>query len=291
MAEAIRDLRPPQSLDVCQLLGLDIDGTLLDPALFDPVGISFVVKKAVQAAEAAGIEIALITGRQSHSATAIARVLGLKRGWLSCSFGAVTVQFDPKIDGGHRIVRAETFSPHAVLSAIHHLEDVEYALEELGRGYLVNRYWPEGELVEPQILLGDREAPMTPSLMVRSTSLTLAELSGAVGAKGLSCTAFNLRGAAWINITPEGLSKLTGLQGIAETLGIRREGIVAAGDDRGDVEMLRWAGMGVAMGQSCSMVKEAADVVAGPVDKDGIVPIIEFLIAGRGTKGVPARAG
>ena len=45
--------------------------------------------------------------------------------------------------------------------------------------------------------------------------------------------------------------------------------MLAIGDGRNDIEMLRWAGRGVAMGQAVEDVREAADAVTDTVHDDG----------------------
>ena len=45
--------------------------------------------------------------------------------------------------------------------------------------------------------------------------------------------------------------------------------MLAIGDGRNDIEMLRWAGRGVAMGQAVQEVRDAADHVTGTVYDDG----------------------
>ena len=52
---------------------------------------------------------------------------------------------------------------------------------------------------------------------------------------------------------------------------------VAVGDQRNDLEMLRWAAR-VAMGNAPDEVKAAADEVAGDVDDDGLVPVLRALL-------------
>jgi hypothetical protein len=42
-----------------------------------------------------------------------------------------------------------------------------------------------------------------------------------------------------------------------------------------DLQMLSWAGTGLAMGQSSQKVKSVADRVIGPVDQEGIAEWIE----------------
>jgi hydroxymethylpyrimidine pyrophosphatase-like HAD family hydrolase len=57
---------------------------------------------------------------------------------------------------------------------------------------------------------------------------------------------------------------------VAEELGVRQVDVLAIGDGRNDIEMLRWAGRGVAMGQAPLEVQEAADDVTETVTRDGV---------------------
>ena len=52
--------------------------------------------------------------------------------------------------------------------------------------------------------------------------------------------------------------------------GLEQSESMAFGDGENDMEMLRYAGIGVAMGNSSDKVKEAADYVTDSVDNDGI---------------------
>ena len=52
-------------------------------------------------------------------------------------------------------------------------------------------------------------------------------------------------------------------------MGVTAAEVLAIGDGRNDLEMLRWAGRGVAMGQAVPEVHEAADASTLSVDEDG----------------------
>jgi len=54
---------------------------------------------------------------------------------------------------------------------------------------------------------------------------------------------------------------------------------VAVGDGRNDIEMLRWAARGVAMGNAPAEVQAVADEVTGPVGADGLADVLESLLA------------
>jgi len=65
------------------------------------------------------------------------------------------------------------------------------------------------------------------------------------------------------------VSKASGLQIVCDKVGVDAADVLAIGDGRNDIEMLRWAGRGVAMGQSVEEVRAAADDVTGTVYEDG----------------------
>jgi len=82
---------------------------------------------------------------------------------------------------------------------------------------------------------------------------------------------------------PLGVSKGTALERVAQSLGVPRRQVMAIGDSDNDVEMLVWAGLGVAMGNATERVKAVADYVAPGVDQDGVALAIErFCLDQRG---------
>ena len=66
-----------------------------------------------------------------------------------------------------------------------------------------------------------------------------------------------------------GVSKASGLAIVADKLAVDQADVLAIGDGRNDIEMLEWAGRGVAMGQSIEEVRDAADDVTETVYDDG----------------------
>jgi hydroxymethylpyrimidine pyrophosphatase-like HAD family hydrolase len=83
---------------------------------------------------------------------------------------------------------------------------------------------------------------------------------------------------AWLNINPEGVSKGSALELVRRHLGVEPARTVAVGDQRNDLEMLRWAARGVAMGNAPDEVKAAADETTLDVDDDGLVPVLQSLL-------------
>ena len=71
-------------------------------------------------------------------------------------------------------------------------------------------------------------------------------------------------------ITQAGITKATGIQTVMDYLGLPREETAAFGDGYNDIEMLTFAGTGVAMGDAPDAVKASADIVAEPLEADGL---------------------
>lgn len=79
----------------------------------------------------------------------------------------------------------------------------------------------------------------------------------------------------FIEIVPKGVDKGDSLRRLMEHIGIPREDVVCCGDGFNDISMLRYAGVGVAMGNARQEVKDAADYVTATNDEDGIAQVID----------------
>ncbi len=65
------------------------------------------------------------------------------------------------------------------------------------------------------------------------------------------------------------MNKALALVEVAQTLGVDRAAVLALGAGRNAIEMLSWAGRGVAIGDAAPEVQEAADHVTAPFSEDG----------------------
>ncbi len=83
-----------------------------------------------------------------------------------------------------------------------------------------------------------------------------------------------------LEVTAAGVSKGSGLAALGERLGIPPEATIAFGDSDNDLTMLRYAGLGVAMGNAPPHVKAAADRVAPPCTEDGVACVLEEVCGG-----------
>ena len=79
------------------------------------------------------------------------------------------------------------------------------------------------------------------------------------------------------DVVPLSSSKSDGIDLLCERYGIDKSQTMAIGDGGNDIDMLRYAAVGVAMGQASDEVKAAADYVTSNVDDDGVARALIHL--------------
>jgi hydroxymethylpyrimidine pyrophosphatase-like HAD family hydrolase len=77
---------------------------------------------------------------------------------------------------------------------------------------------------------------------------------------------------------PAGVDKGNGLAWLAAHLQVHQAEVMAIGDSEADISMLRWAGLGVAMGNASEPAKAAARWVAPQLEQDGVAVAIERYV-------------
>lgn len=259
------------------LVALDVDGTIMS---YDGV-ISPEVRAAVADLRAAGAHVVLATGRSAIAAVPVAADLGIDTGWLVCSNGAVTARLDAAHDGGYEMTEVITFDPEPVLRVLAmELPGALYAVEDLGKGFRVSAPFPDGELGGEHTVVSFDElcsAPVT-RVVMRSVDKTPEEFHQLVERVGLHEVSYAVGWSAWLDLTPGGVSKGSALEELRRALGVEPFATVAVGDGGNDVEMLRWAARGVAMGHASEAVRAVADEVTGTIEDDGALAVLRSLL-------------
>lgn len=271
-------MRPPLGPDDWRLVGLDIDGTLMHWG----GEISGEVVDAVERARMCRNHVVLATGRNIVGMMPVAERLGIRRGWAVCSNGAVTVRLNPARPGGYDIVEKVTFNPRAALTLIRDtLPEAYYAVEDLGVGFLVNRPFPEGELMGRQRVVTDFEElchDEATRVVIRAPGVDVSHFDALVHRIGLNDVTYSVGYSAWLDLTPPGVSKASALEMLRRQLGVYPDHTVAVGDGNNDIDMLEWAGHSAAMGSATERVRRAANEVVGSVEEDGVLTVLNWLI-------------
>lgn len=246
-----------------RLVALDIDGTLVDHEGRLPSE----TKEAVEHVVAAGVPVVLATGRSWHSTRPVFEALDLPNGPAIASNGAVQVRYPPV-----EFSRLKTFDARPVIKRVvkHHPEAL-LAVEVLGSGYRVNSPFPEGDLDGDVEIVPVRDLAHQPvtRIIVRdpnSSDQDFIKLAGKLGLHGMS---YFIGWSAWLDIAPKGVDKSVALSEVAGELGVPAQDVLALGDGRNDIEMLRWAGRGVALGEAPPEVRQIADYVTSDFSAGG----------------------
>jgi hydroxymethylpyrimidine pyrophosphatase-like HAD family hydrolase len=246
-----------------RLLALDIDGTLVDYR----EDMTPAVVKAVHTARDAGAHIVLSTGRSVFGIRRVIDALGLESGQGVASNGAVTFSYPPET-----VTSSVTFDPEpAVRMVLDHLPDAMVAVEVIGRGYRMNRAFPDGEINGEMWIesLDDLVKQPVTRVIIRDPDSSAEDFVALARTLGLHGTNYFVGYTAWLDLAPAGVSKASGLAKVAAALRVEQADVLAIGDGRNDVEMLRWAGRGVAMGQAPDDVKAVADDITATLAEDG----------------------
>lgn len=289
-----------------RMVVVDIDGTLL------PAAGAIVTERSgrvLRATEAAGVEIVIATGRRQAYAAPLLAPIGLRAETvLISSNGAVT-----RTLGGEGIDRfllpADT--ARRLVPALRALGTTVFTFDREGRGALVVeslealharvRLWVEAnrpwirEVRPLERAFDEGEEPVQGMVCGGVAEMRRAEewlRSSELGAEvTLHRTEYPARDLSILDILPCGCSKGTALRRLAETRGVKREEILAIGDNWNDVEMLEFAGHAAVMKNGAPDLVELARTRAWEVapgnDEEGVAQVLERLLS---LAGAPARA-
>lgn len=259
------------------LIALDVDGTTLDHS----GALSPAVRRAVRAVVKAGHHVVIATGRGIVGTMEVVTALGLSRGYAVSSNGAITLRLDPGRANGYEVIEAVTFDPKPALTLLRdEWPDAVVAVEEPGVGFKLSGRFPDGELSGQLRVVSWEELTSAPVTRVafRSPNGTSDDFVALTERIGLHGVTYAVGYDAWLDINPEGVTKGSALEQVRRLLHVEPAHTVAVGDQRNDLEMLRWAARGVAMGNAPEEVRMVADEVTGRVEDDGLVAVLRSLV-------------
>ena len=267
-----------------RLAAFDLDNTLVGRDMV----LSPRVRAAVARAQAQGVFVTLATGRGLWPTIDLATELGVKTP-LICFQGGLIYDLQAE-----RVVHETRLDPVVVPAIVSLAKERGWCLEfETPHIIYVQR-----DLVYAEALahlqrtsklgwLDDflKELPETPHKFLLSVPDPAlrdgleAELRASWDQKLARITIVPSH-PLLVEGIPHGMSKALGVAWLAAHLGIRREEVMTVGDYNNDVEMLEWAGLGVAMADGSPAALAAADVVVPPVTEDGVAVALERFVLG-----------
>ncbi len=247
-----------------KLVALDIDGTVVDLDGRMPEEVRLAVRRIVDA----GVPVVMSTGRSWLATRPIVEELELPPGMHVTSNGAVVSTYPPL-----HVVHEVTFDPSDVIDRVQAESNALIAVEEIGVGYRVSADFPAGELYGDCRVTSIEELKSQPvsRVIVRDPTAADGEFIELAERLGLHGVSYWVGWSAWLDIAPKGVHKAAGMDVVCARLGIDAADVLALGDGYNDLEMLRWAGRGVAIGDAAEPVQQAANHVTGTFAEGGTV--------------------
>jgi Cof subfamily protein (haloacid dehalogenase superfamily) len=245
----------------------DLDGTLLPPSLeFAPATLA-----GVRALRAAGVPFALCTGRMLQSARRMAAKLGALDGPIVCYQGALVAD----LGTGEWLLHRPMPAAMAVEVVLHmrtmgrhvnvYIDDELYVEEMDGWARRYAEYAEVGCTVVADLGVLVADAAPTKIVIATEPDDVTAILPGlqALWRDKLYVTRSLPH---FIEINDPRATKSAALDFLCKRMGWRQTRTVACGDGLNDVDMLQWAGLGVAMAEAAEEVRGAADLVVACAD-------------------------
>lgn len=260
-----------------KLIAVDMDGTLLN----ENKEISHRCRKAISRLKEEGKKIVLATGRPLNGVMRYLEKLNLfdDNDYVIAFNGALVQGTKSKRIIFHQPLSLEAYKElykvsrelglniHALTeksvltpknnpftrieSEINQIPIVECAIEEIDSSTMIVKVM---FIDEPEKL--DAALPMIPEWVREKYTI--------------------LRSAPYfLEFLDKRVNKGVGVSAVAKQLGLKREEIICVGDAGNDLDMIRYAGLGVAMGNAFDEIKSEADYITHTNEEDGVAHVIE----------------
>ena len=277
-----------------RLLAVDIDGTLLDSRGRVPDAHRAALADAV----AAGVEVALVTGRSFHFTRPIVEILALpltlivnNGAVVKTAAGATTMRHLLARDVARRVLTETTAYEDSVAIVFDRPDERQVVFERMDwshpnrRGYYEKNRAFIAEAPAPladalsedpiQVMFNGGVAPMRALAAALRSAPLAAQYSVAI-------TEYARRDFSLVDVNGAGCSKGTTLARWAARSDVAREEVMAVGDNLNDVEMLDFAGTSIVMGNATDAIKSRGYRVTGTNDEGGLAQAIHANLKGKG---------
>jgi Cof subfamily protein (haloacid dehalogenase superfamily) len=281
-------LASPNSIDMdaldIRLLVLDIDGTIAGQSndIREPV------KQAIRSAQAKGIQVAIATGRMYCSALRFHQAVGSTLPILAYQGAWIQDPITQKIHQHLPVSRAtaeqlldyfESDALRSLLSVHFYINDQLYVREVTSE----TQIYAKRADIQP-IPVGDLRKALTSEptkvLALSDDTAVIDQLLGSLRKQYTPAELYLTKSVAtFFEATNPAVNKGAAVRYLAEEmLGLNAHNVMAIGDNFNDVEMLEYAGLGVAMGNAPLDVQYVAQWVAPSVEQDGAAAAIEAFV-------------
>ena len=256
------------------LVALDLDGTLLDRR--DRVSAGN--RRAIRAVLEAGVRIVLVTGRGVDMPIRVSKELNLNLPVICCH-GALTKDFGANRTLGHIPLPLQYAKPMVEFAEREGLSAAIYVEESF--------YRLEGSRIYMNDMLGPHWREVKTFSDILHTAPTFVRFLGEESVRAVEHEFGDLpvhfKYESWVDfvecaVTSREAGKQKALARLCADFQIPSDRVLAIGDSRNDVPMLRWAGVGVAMANAPEEVRDSVRFVTGSNDEDGVAAALERFV-------------
>ncbi len=262
-----------------RLVAMDLDDTLLDSRLQISDHTTVMLRRVVDR----GIRITLATGRMFRSARRYAVQLGMDVPLITYQGALVKNAVSGEVLY-HRKVPGDMIQPviDAARAAGYHYQ--VYFDDNLYMECLT----PEGQAyaelagVPPMV---DKDLPNrltyeepTKIIIINENLPALQQMEMQLQQRFSGQLYITRSKPHYLEFMNQEATKGRALQAVSEYFAIDRQDVMAIGDSYNDIDMLKWAGVGVAVGNAPPEVKKYADYVTASNDEDGVAAALQHLV-------------
>lgn len=261
------------------MIALDLDGTLLT----DDKKISERTKQVLFKAKEEGHIVVISTGRPHRASINYYYELGLDTPMVNFNGALIHHPQNRNWDALHNPMPIRT--AHKIIEACYDLRVNNILAEVLDDVYIDSfdskliGFFDEIEDEAPYVIgnLKQKLEEDPTSILVYPEEEQVQQLRSHLDGYHAEVIEHRKWGAPWnvIEIIKKGMNKAVGLEKIAKCFDIPKEKIIAFGDEDNDLEMIDYAGVGVAMGNAIEELKTISDHVTKTNEEDGIAVFLE----------------
>lgn len=269
-----------------RLVAVDLDGTLLNSHSWVSEGnreaIAYAIKK--------GVKVVICSGRIFTGARVFARQISAEGPIITCN-GAVIkdikteeVLYDEPLSSEDccrviDICHRENIYFHAYIEDTMYTEVLEYGASFYWK---LNDELPEQDRIDIRLVKDVADViksgfkPASKFVIVSEEPEHLLKVRKQVcEIESVEVMSSNINN---FEVVKRGVNKGNALKILSEKLNIPREEIIAVGDNENDCSMIRFAGLGVAMGNAEKSIKDVADYITLNNDEDGVSEVLKKFV-------------
>lgn len=269
-----------------KLVVLDIDGTIAG----EDNQVSAKLQDTIKAVQDRGVKVGIATGRMYRSAVRFHHTVGAEVPLISYQGALIK---DPNTE---QVVNHLPVAKDYALSLLDNLQDYDDLIVHL---YVDDQLYVDTILPQTEVYADRSQVPVVPVgclqtfVQKQEPPTKILAMSDNTDRIGQLLVDFKQRyrpdqlyltrsQARYFEATNPQANKGNAVKFLAENLyGLQAEEVMTIGDNANDIEMVKYAGIGVAMGNGAEELKLCADWIAPPIEADGAAVALEKFILSR----------